>query len=85
MAWTFSLSADATISLATGRALANGRDLDTVMYQYQQNASGTWGRYIERNEDASSQDRCSAIRDTELGGGAFSELPSQRARHNSRF
>lgn len=48
LAWTFSLTDDATVSLFTGDA--GDGEVDTVAYLYQEGERG-WGRYLERNDD----------------------------------
>jgi subtilisin-like proprotein convertase family protein len=48
LAWTFSLTDDATVSLFT-RDAGDG-EVDTVAYLYQEGERG-WGRYLERNDD----------------------------------
>lgn len=71
VAWTFSLSDVATVSLSTTRTHINDRAVDTVMYVYQQGENGNWGRYIERNDDVSNRNRFSAINDLDLGVGNY--------------
>lgn len=71
VAWTFDLSDSATISLELGKARSNGRAIDTVMYVYERNTSGSWGRYIERNDDISRRNSFSALRDMELRQGTY--------------
>lgn len=66
LAWTFSLSDDATVSLFT--ADAGEGEVDTVVYLYQEGERG-WGRYIQRNDDV---DGSLFSRVTmELGAGRF--------------
>jgi subtilisin-like proprotein convertase family protein len=48
LAWTFELTDDATVTLATGDAGAG--EVDTVAYLYREGARG-WGRYVARNDD----------------------------------
>jgi hypothetical protein len=50
-AWEFDLTGPADISFDTSK-VANGKDVDTVMYLYKQAASGSWGAYLARNDDA---------------------------------
>ncbi len=50
-AWTFSLTADASVSLRTTMP-AGSTELDTVLYLYRE-TSGSWGSYIARNDDIS--------------------------------
>lgn len=71
VAWTFSLSDTATVSLSTTRARVNDPAIDTVMYLYEQGATGAWGRYIERNDDISSRNFFSALNDLDLGVGTY--------------
>lgn len=71
VSWTFSLADDATVSIGLGQTRANDADLDTVMYLYEQGASGSWGRYIERNDDTSSRNFWSTLSNLELGAGTF--------------
>lgn len=71
VSWTFSLADEATISIGLGVTRASDRDLDTVMYLYEQGASGSWGRYIERNDDTSNSNLWSTLSDLELGAGTF--------------
>lgn len=48
-AWTFTLTAEATISLRTGISAQN---LDTVMYLYRRDeGTSRWGRYLKKNDD----------------------------------
>jgi hypothetical protein len=51
LAWELDVSGDADLSLDTSRA-PHASTIDTVMYLYQANASGGWGSYIARNDDA---------------------------------
>lgn len=71
LGWTFTLSDDATVGLNTQPAMPGDSDVDTVMYLYERNAQGTWGRYIERNDDTSSRNFWSKIRGIELGSGTY--------------
>jgi hypothetical protein len=71
VSWTFSLVDQATISISLGETRASDRELDTVMYLYQQGASGNWGRYIERNDDTSESNLWSTLSDVQLGEGTF--------------
>ena len=48
--WTFALTGPATLTIATSR-VPHERTLDTVVYLYRLQDSGTFGRYIERNDD----------------------------------
>jgi hypothetical protein len=50
-AWTFSLSAPASIETFTTYAIRGQRRTDTVLYLYKQQANGNWGSYIARNDD----------------------------------
>lgn len=69
--WTFALSATARVDLQTVLGAAN---LDTVMYLYKRtSASGGWGAYIERNDDASDDTAASRL-DIELGAGEYRVL-----------
>lgn len=50
--WTFEVSGAAELTLRTSGPVG-GDELDTVLYLYRQDdASGRWGRYIARNDDA---------------------------------
>jgi hypothetical protein len=50
-AWTFELTGDAKVDLATSYAVLGQRRTDTVLYLYKESATG-WGAYIARNDDA---------------------------------
>ena len=67
-AWTFSLSDDASVALATELRTPN---LDTVLYLYRRDA-GTerWGRYLARNDDANPSTVASRI-ERELRAGEY--------------
>lgn len=47
-AWTFAISGDAQVDIAVE---SSDRNLDTVMYLYRKGDTGSWGRYIARNDD----------------------------------
>jgi len=67
-AWNFSLSGDAQVTLTVG---SRDRNLDTVAYLYHRtSATETWGRYIERNDDADDTTLQSAIT-SDLGEGDY--------------
>jgi hypothetical protein len=65
--WTFTLTASATVDLATELDAAN---LDTVMYLYKQSASGSWGAAIAKNDDANDDTAASALT-RKLGKGNY--------------
>lgn len=65
--WTFSLTGNATVELATELEAAN---LDTVMYLYKQSASGSWGSAIAKNDDANDDTTASALT-KKLGKGSY--------------
>lgn len=50
-AWQFVLDGEADFRLSMSSPRAPNRDLDTVMYLYRQSDTGSWGRYIRRNDD----------------------------------
>ncbi|MBK8170652.1 MAG: proprotein convertase P-domain-containing protein [Sandaracinaceae bacterium] len=50
-AWEFELSGDAALSIATGPSTRRRYEVDTVLYVYQRQENGNWGRYIARNDD----------------------------------
>lgn len=66
--WTFHLSGDANVILS----LEDDDDvnLDTVMYVYRQGANGSYGRYIERNDDRTETDLLSEI-DADFEAGDY--------------
>ncbi len=70
-AWTFELSAPATIHAFTSR-VPHEASIDTVLYLYQLNASNNWGAYIERNDD-DGRNHWSSI-DRELPAGRYRVL-----------
>ncbi|MFT3692056.1 MAG: hypothetical protein QM831_02865 [Kofleriaceae bacterium] len=70
--WTFSLSGSASITAATQRA-AHAATLDTVLYLYKKTASGTWGAYIARNDDAAKGNVLSKLTET-LDAGDYRVL-----------
>ena len=70
LAWTFTLDADADVTLRTEPA-AGGRSVDTVLYLYREGARG-WGRYIARNDDAGGTLFSSISR--RLGAGRYRAL-----------
>jgi hypothetical protein len=70
-ALTFALSGSATLSFETGPQTQDGADLDTVMYLYKQGTTGTWGRYIERNDDIAEHNYWSRLEDLELEEGNY--------------
>ncbi len=65
--WTFTLTATATVDLATELGAPN---LDTVVYLYKQSASGSWGASIAKNDDASDDTAASALT-RKLGKGTY--------------
>lgn len=65
--WTFKLSANATVDLATELGAPN---LDTVLYLYKQSASGSWGAAIAKNDDANDDNAASALT-KKLGKGNY--------------
>ena len=52
-AWTFELTGDAQVDVATSYAVLGQRKTDTVLYLYKETASG-WGAYLFRNDDIGS-------------------------------
>ncbi|MBA3541231.1 MAG: hypothetical protein H0T79_16590, partial [Deltaproteobacteria bacterium] len=50
-AWTFELSNEARLEMATSYAVLGQRRTDTVLYLYKQGPTGTWGPYVVRNDD----------------------------------
>ncbi len=52
-AWTFELTGDAQVNLATSYAVLGQRKTDTVLYLYKEGASG-WGAFLARNDDDGS-------------------------------
>ncbi len=52
-AWTFELTGDAKVDLATSYAVLGQRKTDTVLYLYKESAAG-WGSYLFRNDDVGS-------------------------------
>lgn len=71
-AWTFTLDGNAEISLETSHwaGLTNEKEVDTVIYLYKRTASGTWGRYVARNDDKNDSTVYSAI-DRSLDAGEY--------------
>ncbi|MDX2090928.1 MAG: hypothetical protein SFX73_23920 [Kofleriaceae bacterium] len=66
--WTFELTANASVELLTVESTG---DLDTVMYLYKRaSASGSWGSYIKKNDDANSDTSDSKLKGT-LGKGQY--------------
>ncbi len=47
-AWTFELTGEADVALTTELLAQN---LDSVMYLYKKGESGSWGSYIDKNDD----------------------------------
>jgi hypothetical protein len=70
--WTFALSGDARVDLTTSYALRGQRRTDTVLYLYEQTASGTWGPYIARNDDYADTTYSQLIKN--LGVGHYRAL-----------
>ena len=70
-AWTFELSAEASVELTTSYAVRGQRRTDTVLYLYREGATG-WGSYIARNDDYGST-TYSQIKKT-LGAGRYRAL-----------
>lgn len=70
-AWTFELTGDAQVDLATGYAVLGQRRTDTVLYLYKQGPNG-WGAYIARNDDASGTVYSKLSRS--LGAGRYRAL-----------
>lgn len=66
LAWEFDVSGDATISLDTSR-VPHAATVDTVLYLYKQGASGGWGSYVARNDDAAGSPFSSIDRDVVAG------------------
>ncbi len=66
--WTFTLTDEATVSLRT--AVSN--NLDTVMYLYRRDAgsTGSFGSYIEKNDDHEDDSLYSQI-DLDAGAGEY--------------
>lgn len=58
--WEFSLAGAASVHAFTSR-IPHARTLDTVLYLYKKQASGTWGPYLARNDDAASTTVLSAL------------------------
>ena len=52
-AWTFELTGDAQVDLATSYAVLGQRKTDTVLYLYKESPAG-WGAYLARNDDTGS-------------------------------
>lgn len=59
-AWTFSLSNTASIHAATSR-VPHDASVDTVLYLYKKQPSGTWGSYLARNDDEAGRDPWSGL------------------------
>ncbi|MBP9205632.1 MAG: DVUA0089 family protein [Kofleriaceae bacterium] len=66
-AWTFDLSADATVNLTTSYAVLGQRRTDTVLYLYRQGPTGSWGPYLARNDDYGNTDYSQLIRTLPAG------------------
>ncbi len=66
-AWSFSLPGTGSVRLVT--QASSGHSVDTVLYLYKKGPTG-WGRYIARNDDASSSTVLSAV-DKELDSGVY--------------
>jgi hypothetical protein len=49
--WTFVLPGTADVAVRTEAASSGGREVDTMLYLYKQQASGAWGRNIASNDD----------------------------------
>jgi hypothetical protein len=71
LAWEFDVAGDADLSLDTSRP-AHAATIDTVMYLYKQSASGTWGSYIARNDDAAGS--VYSTIDKHVGAGRYRVL-----------
>ncbi|MBK8171278.1 MAG: DVUA0089 family protein [Sandaracinaceae bacterium] len=69
--FTFTLSGEATLSVALRRHSRSSANIDTVMYLYRQGATGNWGRYIARNDDVSDQSCWSAFNVEDLDEGTY--------------
>jgi hypothetical protein len=65
-AWDFVLTAGASVRIATGPAVPDGPEVDTVVYLYRRRASG-WGRYVARNDDSGGTLWSSLTRSLEAG------------------
>lgn len=70
-AWTFELHADAEVDISTARAARDAEDVDTVLYLYKQRPSGSWGAYVERNDNVASTITWSAIERDTLTAGRY--------------
>ena len=70
-AWTFELSGDAKVDLATSYAVAGQRKTDTVLYMYKEGPTG-WGAFIARNDDAGSSVYSKLSK--QLGAGRYRAL-----------
>ncbi|MCX5743213.1 MAG: hypothetical protein NT062_12035 [Proteobacteria bacterium] len=70
-AWTFELTGDATVDLATTYAVRGQRKTDTVLYLYKEGAAG-WGSYIARNDDTGNTVYSKLSRS--LGAGRYRAL-----------
>lgn len=65
-AWTFELTGDARVDLATSYALLGQRKTDTVLYLYKESPTG-WGAYLARNDDTGSSVYSKLSRDLTAG------------------
>ena len=70
-AWTFELTGDAKVDLATSYAVLGQRTTDTVLYLYKESAAG-WGSYLFRNDDVGSSVYSKLSRT--LGAGRYRAL-----------
>jgi hypothetical protein len=68
--WTFTLSGDASLDIKTAYTVLGQRKTDTVLYLYKKTATGTWGSYLFRNDDASSSTVYSRLTKS-LGAGDY--------------
>lgn len=53
--WTFTLTGNASMTLTTSTGMRN-QAVDTVLYLYRQKADGTYGAYLARNDDSSTDE-----------------------------
>jgi hypothetical protein len=65
--WTFTLTAKASVALATELETPN---LDSVMYLYKKRSNGSWGAFLHRNDDAGDDTMASRL-DVELAKGEY--------------
>jgi hypothetical protein len=74
LTWTFSLYGDAKVTLSTDAPTGSRDEIDTVLYLYKKQSSGSWGSYIARNDDDTKRDSFWSTVSKNLGEGDYRVL-----------